>query len=96
MSKPLVLLTVLLLWSIVLLTMNGAFGQAISGEIFGTVTDSTGAVVPGAKVTVTNTSTIDLGKYSFTALLPGRTPVRGKSGSSFSGSSASDAGEMLY
>src|SRR5271170_4991843 len=33
-----------------------AFGQAVYGSIFGTVTDTTGAVVPGATVTVTDES----------------------------------------
>src|SRR6266481_6250471 len=31
-----------------------AFGQAVYGSIFGTVTDATGAAVPGATVTVTD------------------------------------------
>lgn len=37
----------------------GAFGQAaaINGQIEGTVTDPTGAVVPGAKIDITNTNT---------------------------------------
>src|SRR5258708_26058427 len=35
------------------LSSNG-FGQAVYGSIFGTVTDSTGAVVPGATITVTD------------------------------------------
>lgn len=37
----------------------GAFGQAaaINGRIEGTVTDPTGAVVPGAKIDITNTNT---------------------------------------
>src|SRR5437667_12155938 len=34
-----------------------AFGQSERGTIGGTVTDSSGAVVPNAKVTVTNEST---------------------------------------
>jgi hypothetical protein len=33
-----------------------AFGQAVYGSIFGTITDTTGAVVPGATVTVTDES----------------------------------------
>lgn len=35
------------------------FGQTNKGRISGTVTDSTGAIVPGAKVTVTNVGTND-------------------------------------
>src|SRR5712664_4148813 len=34
-----------------------AFGQAVTGTILGTVTDSTGAVIPGASVTLTHTAT---------------------------------------
>src|SRR6266700_2263655 len=34
-----------------------AWGQTITGDIGGTVTDPTGAVVAGAKVTATNTAT---------------------------------------
>ncbi|PYV01089.1 MAG: hypothetical protein DMG26_14315 [Acidobacteria bacterium] len=37
---------------------NNAFGQAqVLGKISGTITDSTGAVVPGARVTITNKNT---------------------------------------
>lgn len=55
------------------------FGQAVYGNIVGTVTDSTGAIVPGAKITVTNvgkgttpnvtTSNAD-GNYSVQHLIP--------------------------
>jgi hypothetical protein len=39
-------------------TVNMAFGQTgATGTILGTVTDSTGAVLPNFKVTVTNTAT---------------------------------------
>src|SRR5580704_17343177 len=49
---------VMMLLSVVgLLTLSqSAFGQAVYGSIFGTVTDTTGAVVPGANVTVTDES----------------------------------------
>jgi outer membrane receptor protein involved in Fe transport len=57
-----------------------AFGQAVSGSIFGTVTDSTGAVVPGVAVTIRDldrgvdyhVKTISDGNYIQTHLLAGR------------------------
>ncbi len=57
--------------------------QALSG-MNGTVTDSSGAVVPGATVTVTNdatgvvtkTATTTAGTYSVTDLIPGTYTVR--------------------
>ena len=36
---------------------SAVFAQAVTGTLLGTVTDSTGAVVTGAKVTVTNQNT---------------------------------------
>ena len=42
----------LLLLATVLAPVRPAFGQAVSGSVFGTVTDPTGAVVPGAAVTI--------------------------------------------
>lgn len=36
---------------------SAAFAQAVTGTLLGTVTDSTGAVIAGAKVTVTNQNT---------------------------------------
>ncbi len=39
------------------LTASSAFAQQATGTILGTVSDSQGAVMPGAKVTVTNTQT---------------------------------------
>jgi hypothetical protein len=59
---------------------NWMFGQAgATGTILGTVTDSTGAVIPNVKVTVTNTSTnvpfvtttSSAGDYLAPALIPG-------------------------
>ena len=55
-----------------------AFGQS-AGTITGTVTDSTGAVVPGAQITITNTvtgqarslQTNNVGRYYAPALNPG-------------------------
>src|ERR671931_2134921 len=55
------------------------FAQRITATIRGTVTDTSGAVVPGASVTVTNentgfsrsTVTNNVGSYSFVELPPG-------------------------
>ncbi len=46
-------------WSLVvaLLLATAAYAQQGRGTIFGTVTDATGAVVPGATITITNTAT---------------------------------------
>src|SRR5271170_2574544 len=47
----------MLLSVVSLLTLSPtAYGQAVYGSIFGTVTDATGAVVPGATITVTDQS----------------------------------------
>src|SRR5262249_57306944 len=62
-----------------ILTAVFAFGQAETGQVSGTVTDPSGAVVSGAKVTLTNngtgqartTQTSANGSYAFTNLQPG-------------------------
>ena len=56
-----------------------AFGQLVTGSILGTITDSSGAVVPEARVTVTDVATNvsrvfttdSSGNYSVTDLPPG-------------------------
>jgi hypothetical protein len=49
---------ILLVLVVVLVTAGRLFGQAgATGTILGTVTDSTGAILPNVKVTVTNTAT---------------------------------------
>src|SRR5258707_9480204 len=56
-----------------------ALGQVTNGSIYGTVADSSGAVIPGAAVTATNVSTSASkttktnasGEYSFPVLGPG-------------------------
>jgi len=61
----------------------GLYAQTLSG-ITGTVTDATGAVVPNAKVTVTNTATqvashtttSSSGTYTLTDLIPGNYTVQ--------------------
>src|SRR5450759_2947193 len=61
-----------------------AVAQAVYGSIVGTVTDSTGAAVPNAKVTITDTgkgitvttTTNEAGNYSQIHLIPGVYEVR--------------------
>jgi outer membrane receptor protein involved in Fe transport len=67
----------LLLGLLLLLPMQ-SFGQAVFGSIFGTVTDPSGAVIPNAKVTITDLrkgtsetyQTNESGGYSATHLIP--------------------------
>jgi len=42
--------------AVVLLGGRTGFGQAVYGSLFGTITDNTGAIIPNAKVTVTDVS----------------------------------------
>jgi len=73
-ASPFLLLTTLLF----LLVPLQSFGQAVFGSIFGTVTDPSGAVIPNAKVTVTDVrkgtsetyTTNESGNYSATHLIP--------------------------
>ncbi|HMV51033.1 MAG TPA: carboxypeptidase-like regulatory domain-containing protein, partial [Blastocatellia bacterium] len=66
-----------------LCTGNG-LGQAVYGSIFGTVTDASGAAVPGATVTITNigtnvvetTKTNSDGNYNQTRLIPGKYKIK--------------------
>jgi len=60
-----------------------AQAQLTNGDVIGTVTDTTGAVIPGAKVTLTNlgtkvaaaTTTNGTGDYTFNLLIPGQYTV---------------------
>src|ERR1700677_3751190 len=71
--------TLLLCVVVLLATSLSVFGQSTAGTVDGTVIDSTGAVVSGAQVTLTNTgtqekrseSTGDQGLYSFVNVIPG-------------------------
>src|SRR5260370_30707956 len=52
------LLTIALVAGAMLFHPSGiTYGQAVNGTLLGTVTDATGAVVPGANVTITEVST---------------------------------------
>src|SRR5262249_1604716 len=65
--------------TVLLLTTNPAYAQLGTGAISGTIFDQTGAVLPGANVTVTNTGTgfirdtvsSETGDYRLAGLLPG-------------------------
>jgi hypothetical protein len=70
---------ILLTWILILLAGTAAFSQAGRGGISGLVTDPSGAIVPGAKVTAkshatgisASTVTTAAGLYSFVSLNPG-------------------------
>ena len=70
---------VLLCLAVVAGLSSPAAGQAVNGNLVGTITDSSGAVVAGAKVTITETrenvsrpaTTNDSGFYSFPDVPPG-------------------------
>lgn len=66
--------------ALVLVALSGlAWGQAVTGSLLGTITDSSGASVPGAKIAITEintgisrtSQTNDSGNYVFPALEPG-------------------------
>src|SRR5690242_5546071 len=57
MEKKMRTLRIILLGTLVLALSTFGFGQAISGDLTGTVTDKTGAVIPGATVEATNQAT---------------------------------------
>src|SRR5579871_968469 len=74
-----------LLWSLVLALFCAIplFGQTF-GEITGHISDASGAAIPGATVTLTNTTTsavrttvsTDAGDYTFSAVAPGPYTVK--------------------
>jgi len=77
---------VLAIVSLLSLAAVNAFGQAIDGNVVGTVTDASGAAVVGADVTATNvgtnvsseTKTGATGDYRFDHLLPGMYRITAK------------------
>ena len=74
-----VLALTLAIFGMLTLSAGVAYGQAVDGNIVGTVVDSQGAVVVGAEVTATNTATDvaattktgTTGEYRFDHLLAG-------------------------
>ncbi len=82
-KNRLLLLTTVLLLSLAYLPQQTQ-AQAVYGSISGTVSDSTGAVVPGANVTITSVerrtsdtvTTNDSGTYSKERLLPGSYEIK--------------------
>src|SRR5882724_5503191 len=77
MTRRFIVAALVVVCSLTIMTAS-AFGQAVYGSIFGTVTDPSGAAVSGAKVTVTSvrrniteqaTTNAD-GNYSITHLIP--------------------------
>ncbi len=73
----------LLLLTALIFVSSTAFAQLTTADILGTVADSTGAIIPGANVTVLNVDTHDKrtaqsnasGDYSFNLLQPGHYSV---------------------
>jgi hypothetical protein len=73
-----ILTTVIVLGLVCSFGISQAFGQAVYGSVFGTVTDPSGAAVANAKVIVTSATkatsveavTNDSGNYSVTHLIP--------------------------
>jgi hypothetical protein len=69
---------------LVLMLAQGAFAQGVTGSITGTVTDSTGAAIPDATVTIRNTATnsvhtvktSEVGSYTVPQLPPGQYTVQ--------------------
>src|SRR5262245_15406839 len=81
---PLFALSLMFCLALVATANSAAFGQAVYGSVLGTVTDSSGAAVPNATVTITNTGTNvsettktnGSGNYTQTRLIPGTYRVK--------------------
>lgn len=79
-------ITILAIFAIALFVLQcGAFAQTVTGSLSGTVTDTSGAVVPNATVTLTDqatgtsrtTKSNGAGFYSFPVVQPGTYSVKG-------------------
>lgn len=83
MTRRFIVAALVVVCSLTIMTAS-AFGQAVYGSVFGTITDPSGAAVPGATVTVTSatkgtkfeTTTNADGNYSVTHLIPDTYNVR--------------------
>jgi uncharacterized protein YfaS (alpha-2-macroglobulin family) len=72
--------TFLAMGSLLLISSAAARAQVTTADLVGTIKDSSGAVVPGVTVSLTNeatgvvrsTTTSESGRYFFTSLQPGR------------------------
>ena len=51
MTRRFIVAALVVLWSLTILTAS-AFGQAVYGSVFGTITDPSGAAIPQAQVEV--------------------------------------------
>ena len=68
------------LCALLLLTAGFGYSQAVNATLLGTVTDSSGAIVPNAKVTITEVNTginrsgqtNESGNYTFPDMPPGQ------------------------
>src|SRR6478672_6650463 len=71
--------------TLILFAATSLFSQSSNGTIGGTVTDASGAVIPGVTVTATHNATgvvttvlsNEAGVYNFASLLPGTYKVSG-------------------
>jgi hypothetical protein len=83
-KAPPLALSLTICLTLIAATFGTTFGQAVYGSVFGTVTDSSGAAVPNATVTITNTGTNvsettrtnGSGYYTQTRLIPGTYRVK--------------------
>ena len=68
------------LFTFLVFIVTPAVAQLATADVVGTVTDATGAIIPGAKVTLTNlgtgvtvaNTTNATGDYAFNLLIPGQ------------------------
>src|SRR5271165_5575595 len=75
--------TICILFVLLLLTAGFGYSQAVNATLLGTVTDSSGAVVPSARITVTEVNTgvnrsgqtNESGNYTFPNVPPGQYSV---------------------